>query len=136
MPDKIALEIVTPERRVLAEKVDEVVLPSLEGYMGILPGHAPLLAQLDVGEVSYRLGSNRHYMAISGGFAEVLRETVSVLARTCERPEEIDVERAMRSKAGAEKNLDLKSSEQAFRHAEVRLKRALCRIRVHDRIRH
>ena len=102
MADKITLEIVTPERQVLVEQADEVVLPSLEGYMGVLPGHAPLLAQLDVGEVSYRVGNQRHFLAVTGGFAEVLRESVSILATTCER-------------------------------AETRLKRALCRIQVHDR---
>jgi F-type H+-transporting ATPase subunit epsilon len=132
MADKLQLEIVTPERSVLTEQVDEVVLPSLEGYMGVLPGHAPLLAQLDVGEVSYRVGQQRKYLAISGGYAEVQRGTVSVLARTAELSEEIDLERAQRAKEKAESALtgDLPSDE--FRHIEVRLKRAISRIGVHQ----
>lgn len=136
MADKIALEIVTPERQVLAEQVDEVVLPSSEGYMGVLPGHAPLLAQLDVGEVSYRVGDSRHYLAVSGGFAEILREQVSILARTCERAEEIDLERAGKAKERAERGLDLKAEEESFRRAEIKLKRAIARIQVHGRSRH
>ena len=119
-----------------AERVDEVVLPSMEGYMGVLPGHAPLLAQLDAGEVSYRVGSNRQYLAVSGGFAEVLRESVSVLATTCERADEIDLERAQRSRERAESGLKLESPEMEFRRAEARLKRALCRITVHGRAAH
>jgi len=133
MAEKIRLEIVTPERQVLAEQADEVVLPSVEGYMGVLPGHAPLLAQLDVGEVSYRAGNRRHFLAVTGGFAEVLRESVSILATACERAEEIDVERARRSKEKAESSLRLDASEREFHQAAARLKRALCRIQVHDR---
>ena len=134
MDDKIQLEIVTPERRVLERPVDEVVLPTVDGYMGVLPGHAPLLALLDIGEVSYRVGSDRQFLAVTGGFAEVLRGSVSVLARTSERAEEIDAERAARAKTEAEAKLtagDL--SESDFRHFEVRLKRALARIKVHGR---
>jgi F-type H+-transporting ATPase subunit epsilon len=137
MPDKIALEIVTPERRVLAKQVDDVVLPSVEGYMGVLPGHTPLLAMLDVGEISYLEEGTRHYLAVSGGFAEVLRDSVSILAETSEAAEEIDAERAELSKQRAEKALETadKSASQ-FEEAEVRLKRAISRLRVHDRLRH
>jgi len=136
MADKITLEIVTPERQVLAEQVDEALLPSAEGYMGVLPGHAPLLAQLDVGEVSYRVGNERQFLAVTGGFAEVLRESVSVLATACERAEEIDVERARKSRERAEAGLRLDASEQEFHRAAARLRRALCRIEVHDRAGH
>lgn len=129
--EKIALEVVTPERRVLAAEVDEVVLPSVEGYLGVLPGHAPLLAMLDVGEVSYRTGTERRYMAVTGGFAEVLRDSVSILAKTSELAEEIDVDRARRAKERAETELKKDPSDQQMRHAEVKLKRALCRIQVH-----
>jgi F-type H+-transporting ATPase subunit epsilon len=129
--DKLDLEVVTPERRVLAETVDEVVLPGAEGYFGVLPGHAPLLAALGVGEISYRVGDRKRYLVVSGGFAEVLDNRVSVLAETCERAEEIDVERATRSKRAAEGDLARKeTSETEFRTAEVRLKRALARIEV------
>ena len=136
MAEKLTVEIVTPERLVLAEQTDEVVLPTVEGYMGVLPGHAPLLAQLDVGEVSYRVGNKRHYLAVSGGFAEVLRESVSILATTCERAEEIDLERAQKSRQRADENLSLDKSEQEFHRAEARMRRALCRIQVHERIQH
>ena len=129
--EKIALEVVTPERRVLAAEVDEVVLPSAEGYLGVLPGHAPLLAMLDVGEVSYRTGTERRYMAVTGGFAEVLRDSVSILAKTSELAEEIDIERARRAKERAESELKKDLSDQQMRHTEVKLKRALCRIQVH-----
>ena len=130
MPDKLQLEIVTPERSVLTEQIDEVVLPTLEGYMGVLPGHAPLLAQLAVGEVSYRVGQQRRYLAISGGYAEVQRESVSVLARTAELSEEIDLGRARRAKEKAESVLKGDLPTDQFRHAEVRLKRAISRIGV------
>jgi F-type H+-transporting ATPase subunit epsilon len=132
MPDKLQLEIVTPERSVLTEQVDEVVLPSLEGYMGVLPGHAPLLTQLDVGEVSYRVGQQRKYLAISGGYAEVQRGSVSVLARTAELSEEIDLERAKRAKEKAESALKSDLPPDQFRHFEAHLKRAISRIGVHD----
>lgn len=132
MPDKLQLEIVTPERSVLTEQVDEVVLPSLDGYLGVLPGHAPLLAQLDVGEVSYRVGQQRKYLAISGGYAEVQRGAVSVLARTAESSEEIDLERARRAKEKAESAMKGDLPADQFRHIEVQLKRAISRIGVHQ----
>ena len=135
MAEHIDLEVVTPERRVLATEVDEVVLPSVKGYMGVLPGHAPLLAILDVGEVSYRVGQTRKYVAVSGGFAEVLRDSVSILATTSELAEDIDVERAQRARDGAEARLKADLSETEFRRSEVRLKRALCRIGVREKVR-
>jgi F-type H+-transporting ATPase subunit epsilon len=136
MADKITLAIVTPERQVLAEQVDDVILPSADGSMGVLPGHAPLLAQLDVGEVSYRLGDSRHYLAVTGGFAEVLRESVNILATTCERSGEIDVQRAQKSLERAESELKLDKPMDDYRRAQERLKRARCRIQVHARTQH
>ena len=132
MADRLQLEIVTPERLVLTEQVDEVVLPSLDGYMGVLPGHAPLLAQLDVGEVSYRVGQQRKYLAISGGYAEVRRGSVSVLARTAELSEEIDLDRARRAKDKAESAMKVDLPADQFKHIEVQLKRAISRIGVHE----
>jgi F-type H+-transporting ATPase subunit epsilon len=133
MAEKLSLEIVTPERQVLIEQVDDVVLPSVDGYMGVLPGHAPLLAQLDVGEVSYLAGNQRHYLAVSGGFAEVLRKSVSILATTCERAEEIDVERARESKERAEGRLKSDLAEIETDRAEASLRRAISRIQVTGR---
>ena len=131
MTDKLKLEIVTPERLVLSDGVDEVILPSLEGYMGVRPGHAPLLAGLDAGEISYRIGTEEKYLACSGGFAEVLGGAVSILAETTEPAHEIDLERAERSRQNAEEALKADLSEQETQQAEVRLKRAVTRIAVH-----
>ena len=130
MADKIVLEIVTPDRRVLSLDVDEVVLPSANGSMGVLFGHAPTLCELDVGEISYRDGRDRTFLAVSGGCAEVLRDKVNILARTTEVAEEIDLDRAQRARTAAETNL---KGDATFRHAEVKLKRALCRMNVHAR---
>ena len=133
-PNKLTFEVVTPGRRVLSVEVDEVVLPSVDGYMGVQPGHAPLLAMLDVGEMSYRIGNQRKYMTVTGGFAEVLRDSVSVLARASELAEEIDMERAERAKRAAENTIET-SEEARFKLAEYKLRRALTRIRVHERVR-
>jgi len=133
MADTFQLEVTTPDRSVLDEQVDEVVLPGLEGYFGVLAGHAPLLAQLGVGELSYRVGATRRYLAVSGGYAEVLRDAVHVLARTAERSEEIDVERATRAKERAETELKRDLPREEMRLAEVRLQRALSRINAHQR---
>lgn len=130
MPDKLQLEIATPECLVLTVEADEVVLPSVEGSMGALPGHAPLLALLDVGEVSYRIGRDRKYLAASGGFAEVLPTGVQILAESCEPAEKIDVERAKRAAERAEERLSSQSSEIDFARARAALNRALCRIRI------
>ena len=135
LPEKLTLEIVTPERLVLSEAVLEVVLPSIEGYMGVRPGHAPLLAKLDVGEISYRTDAGQKYLAVSAGFAEVLQGSISILAETAEPAEEIDVERAQRSRESAETLLKSQLSGQEFLRAELRLKKAIGRIRVRERTR-
>jgi F-type H+-transporting ATPase subunit epsilon len=135
MAGGILLEIVTPERRVLSEHVDEVVMPSAEGSMGVLPGHAPLLARLDAGEVSYRVGDERRFLAVSGGHAEVLRDAVTVLARTAERAEEIDIDRAQRARDAATEMLERSTAEDEFRRAEIRLKRAITRLQVGAHVR-
>lgn len=93
-PENIELEIVTPERHMLDEMVDYVEVPGREGYMGILPGHAPLLSELGFGTLFYRKGAHSEYFAVLGGFVEVLPGRVIVLADACERAGEIDVERA------------------------------------------
>jgi F-type H+-transporting ATPase subunit epsilon len=129
MAGKLDLEIVTPERRVVAETVDEVVVPGSEGYLGVLPGHAPLLTGLGTGEVAYRVGDRFHYVAVSGGFAEVLRERVSILAETAERAEEIDLERALAARARAERDL----AAGDFDRAAAGLRRAVTRIQVRGR---
>lgn len=94
LPQNLELEIVTPEKHMLDETVDYVEVPGKEGYMGILPGHAPLLSELGMGALSYRKGSDIQYFAVLAGFVEVLPGRVIVLADACERAGEIDVERA------------------------------------------
>jgi F-type H+-transporting ATPase subunit epsilon len=133
LPDKIRLEIATPDRLVLSQEIDEVILPSVEGYMGVRPGHAPLLAALDVGEISYRSGAEQHLLACSGGFVEVRADSVSILAETAEPAEEIDVERAERAKKRAEERLGADLSDSEFKRAEVSLKKAVSRLRVFER---
>ena len=102
MADRLTLEIATPMRLVVAETVDEVVAPGIAGYFGVLPGHAPFLTTLGIGEVTYRVGQDEHYLALAGGFAEVRNDKVIVLADTAERPGEIDRARAERARERAE----------------------------------
>jgi F-type H+-transporting ATPase subunit epsilon len=94
MPDLIELEVATPERQLVREQVSEVQLPGKGGYLGVLPGHAPLLSELGTGFLSYSAGGRKRYLSIQGGFVEVLPDHVRVLANVAERAEEIDVERA------------------------------------------
>ena len=126
----IDLTIVTPERSVLHEQVDEIQIPGAEGYLGILPGHAPLFSELKVGEVSYRKGNQWVYLAVAWGFVEVLPNQVRILAETAERAQEIDVERANRAKQRAEERLARGGEDVDYRRALVALERALIRIQV------
>ena len=105
MAEALNLEVVTPEREVVRESVAEVQLPGLSGYLGILPGHTPLLTELGIGPLIYKKDSQTGYVAVMGGFAEVLPERVTVLAEAAERSEEIDVARARADLAEAEKKL-------------------------------
>lgn len=106
MAESIDLEISTPERQLVHEKVAEVQIPGLDGYMGILPGHAPLLGRLGVGFLSYPSGGKRRCLAVHGGFVEVLPDRVRVLADVAERAEEIDVQRARTALERAQRDLD------------------------------
>ena len=94
LPTKLTLEIVTPDRALVTEQVDEVELPGSEGYFGVLPGHTELLASLQVGELWYRIGQEQFYLAVAFGFVEVLPDHVTVLARIAEKAQDIDVGRA------------------------------------------
>ena len=105
MPDALQLEVVTPEREVVRESVAEVQLPGRNGYLGILPGHTPLLSELGVGALSYQKGAQTIYVAVLGGLAEVLPDRVTVLADDAERPEDIDVPKTRTELAAAEKKL-------------------------------
>jgi F-type H+-transporting ATPase subunit epsilon len=130
LPEKIQVDIVTPERAVLSEAVDELILPGTEGYLGVRPGHAPLLTTLKVGTITIRKGNDRQYLAVSWGFVEVLPERVSILAETAERAEEIDVDRAVRAKDRAEQRLKSPDPDVDFQRAQVALEKALIRIQV------
>lgn len=130
MADKLNLEIITPERRVLSESVEEVIVPGLEGELGILPLHTPLISQLKTGILTYRQGNERKSVHVSGGFVEVLPEQVSVLSDVAERPEEIDIERARKARERAEKRLASVGEDIDFRRAELKLQRAMIRIQL------
>jgi F-type H+-transporting ATPase subunit epsilon len=126
----IHLEIVTPARRVVSEMIDEVILPGSEGYLGVLPGHTPLLVRLGVGQVTYRRGGARRHLAVASGFAEVLADRVSVLAEIAERAEEIDRDRAQRARDRALGRLRGRDGETDFKRAQVALQKALIRLQV------
>jgi len=128
MPDVMQLEIATPERLLLREDVSDVQLPGKDGYLGILPGHAPLLGQLGTGFLSYQAGSHRHYLSVHGGFIEVLPDHVRVLADEAERAEEIDVERARAELRKAQEQVtnpavgvDPAAALDALLHAQARV---------------
>src|SRR6267154_3245355 len=107
MPDTFQLEIVTPEKKVVDTAVTEAQIPGKDGYLGVLPGHAPLITELAVGEVTFRAaaGGEEQRLAVAWGFAEVLPDRVTILAETAERPSEIDVGRARKAKERAEQRL-------------------------------
>lgn len=128
LPNKLLLQVVTPERSVVHEEVDELLLPGSEGYLGVLPGHTPLLTSLKIGEIKYRQGNQTKFLAVSWGFAEVLPNRVTVLADLAERPDEIDVASAQEAKARAEEML--KDPEADFRAAQAALEQALVRLQV------
>ncbi len=129
MPDTFQLEIVTPEKLVVKEDVEEVQVPGQSGYLGILPGHAPLITELGVGVITYRAGNTTKTLSVAWGFAEVLQDKVTILAETAERPDEIDLARAQKAKERAEQllksndpQLDYERAQDALLRAEARLK--------------
>jgi F-type H+-transporting ATPase subunit epsilon len=132
LPEAIELIVVTPERQLLQETVVEVTIPGLDGAFGILPGHAPMITELGIGELSYRKSTSSQaiLLTIVSGFAEVLPDRVTLLAETAERAEEIDLERAERAKARAEQRLATNDPNIDWDHAVVALQRAVIRIQV------
>jgi len=133
----IELEVVTPERKILSVRAQEVVLPGAEGYFGVLPGHAPFLTSLGIGELSYKDETGTHFLAAADGFVEVLPTRVTVLARLCESAREIDIERAREAKRRAEESMKqaAKLSDQDMLMVELSLKKALTRLHVASRTR-
>ena len=131
MADKIQLEVVTPERRVLAEPVDMVTLPGLGGELGILPGHTPLISQLKTGVLTYVQDAKSFQLHVSGGFLEVRDDHVSVLAEVAERPEEIDAGQARQSRERLEKQLsNWSGSEEDLALAQAELERSTVRLQL------
>src|SRR5215203_4410124 len=129
IPTKLTLEIVTPDRALVTEQVDEVELPGSEGYFGVLPGHTPLLSMLKVGELWYRVGQEKRHFAVAGGFVEVLPDRVTVLADIGERAEDIDLARAEAARRRAEERL-AKAVDVDVERARVALLKSLIRIQV------
>jgi F-type H+-transporting ATPase subunit epsilon len=132
MADTIKLEIVTPERLLVSAAAEEIEIPGKTGYLGILPGHAPLITELAVGEIAYRAEGRIKRVAVAWGFAEVLPDKVTILAETAEKAEEIDVSRAQAAKQKAEEALR-KAGTEGNPEAEAALKRATNRIEVAGR---
>src|SRR5512144_2932697 len=130
LPTSLTLEIVTPDRALVSQQVDEVELPGADGYFGVLPGHTPLLATLQVGEMWYRIGQEKQYLAIAFGFAEVLPDRVTVLAQIAERAEDIDIARAESAKQRAEQRVTRPQAEMDFERARVARIKALTRLQV------
>ena len=130
LPEYLTLEIVTPERGIISERVDEVQVPGAEGAFGILPGHTPLLATLQVGELWYRRGEETAYVAVSFGFAEVQPDRVSILAQVAEAAEEIDVTRAAAAEGRARGRLNTTVVDMDLERARLALLKSLTRVSV------
>lgn len=135
--DPIALEIVTPERKILSVRAREVLIPGIEGYFGVLPGHAPLLTRLGVGMISYSNTEGTHLLAAADGVVEVLPSRVTILALLCEPAGEIDIERAQEAKRRAEAAMKerAKLSDQDMLQIEASLRKAITRLQVAGRVR-
>lgn len=131
LPEKIELEVVTPQRLVLHEDVKSLEMPGKDGYLGILPGHAPLITELGIGVLTYRTNGEAHFLTVMQGYAEVLPDRVIVLAEISERANEIDVERSRADMQKAQAELSRAGSPDVdWQQANVRLERALVRLQV------
>jgi F-type H+-transporting ATPase subunit epsilon len=135
LPTKLQLQIVSADRSLVNESVDEVVIPGFDGYFGVLPGHTPLLAVLQVGELWYRQGQEKHYLSIAFGFAEVLPDRVTILAQIAEKAEEIDQARAEAAKKRAEERLLRPQVDLDAERARISLLKSLIRLQVASRAR-
>jgi F-type H+-transporting ATPase subunit epsilon len=135
LPSHLNLQIVSADRLVVSDKVDEVEIPAVDGYIGILPGHTPLLALLQVGELWYRKGQEKTYLSIAFGFVEVQPDRVTILAQIAEKAEEIDIARAEQAKRRAEERLAKPAVEMDFERARIALLKSLIRLQVASRAR-
>lgn len=132
MADTFQLEIVTPDKLVVNEVAEEAQIPAKNGYLGVLPGHAPLITELGVGEISYRTPGGTRYLAVAWGFAEVLPDKVTILAETAERADQIDKERARKAQQRAEERLK-QGGELDYDRAAAALQRANSRLEVAEK---
>ena len=134
-PTRLTLEIVAPDRPIVREQVDEVEIPGETGYLGVLPGHTPLLASLKVGELWYRKGQEKSYIAIAFGFAEIQADRVTILARYAEKAEDLDLERAEEARKRAEARLEKPTPDMDYERARIALMKSLVRLQVASRVR-
>ena len=135
LPTHIQLQIVSADRSLVNETVDEVEIPGAEGYFGVLPGHTPLLTTLQVGTLWYRQGQEKHYLVIAFGFAEVQPDRVTILAQIAEKADEIDLARAEAAKKRAEERLAKPTTDMDFERARIAMLKALIRLQVATRAR-
>ena len=135
LPSSLRLQIVSADRSLVNQRVDEVEIPGADGYFGVLPGHTPLLALLGAGELWYRQGQEKQYLAIAFGFAEIQPDRVTILAQVAERAEDIDVARAESARKRAEERMSRPTADMDFERARVALMKALIRLQVASRAR-
>jgi F-type H+-transporting ATPase subunit epsilon len=135
IPSKLHLQVVSADRSLVNEHVDEVEIPGAEGYFGVLPGHTPLLAMLGAGEFWYRTGPDKTFLALALGFAEVLPDRVTILAQIAERAEDIDIARAEAAKKRAEERIHASGVDIDFERARIAMLKSLIRLQVASRAR-
>ena len=135
LPTNLQLQIVSADRSLVSETVDEVEIPGVDGYFGVLPGHTPLLAVLQVGELWYRQGQEKHYLSIAFGFAEIQPDCVTILAQIAEKADEIDLARAEAAKKRAEERLVRATVDMDAERARIALLKSLIRLQVATRAR-
>lgn len=135
MAGKILLEVVTPEKQLLSQQVDEVIAPGTEGEFGVLPGHCHFLSTLRIGELRYRVGDQLHHMAVLWGYAEVTPTKVTIMAEIAEKAEDIDIERASAKVAEAERRLSVGGLPSEVKEAQISLEKARLRKKIAERMR-
>jgi F-type H+-transporting ATPase subunit epsilon len=135
IPAHLQLQIVSADRSLVNEKVDEVEIPGADGYLGVLPGHTPLLTTLQVGTLWYRQGQETHHLAIAFGFAEVQPDGVTIMATIAEKADDIDLARAEAAKKRAEERLATPAMDMDFERARIALLKSLIRLQVASRAR-
>ena len=135
LPQHLRLQIVSADRSLVNELVDEVEIPGSDGYFGVLPGHTPLLALLGAGELWYRQGDQKHYLVIAFGFAEVQPDAVTILAQIAEKADDIDIGRAESAKKRAEERLKSPTMDMDFERARIAMLKSLVRLQVATRAR-